>query len=361
LDKTGDPLEILNMIYARKSRFSRKFGEGISVFNPGDPLISKPITNESLQGMLNDLLNTDSVAYIHSFLARTNNGVLALMDIKENNINRLMSLHGIISDGVHKVGYMEERIKTLFLGLINPADKQHYEKGPSFRDRVVTVAVPYVLDYKTEVSIYKNKLGSSIEKYFLPHVFENLAKVIIGTRLKTNTEIITNWLGSQSKYTKFTDKNYFLLKMELYAGKIPDWLSEDNVKNFDTQTKRAIFSESKSEGSSGISGRQSLHLFNAFINKYKDENSLIRMDDVHEFYNKNDDINKRLNEDFINSLVDQYDYNVLQEMRESIYYFNQKQISKDIMNYMYCSNFETGTKVEVIYTGDKIEVTDEYF
>ncbi|OQY02957.1 MAG: hypothetical protein B6I20_05955 [Bacteroidetes bacterium 4572_117] len=361
LDKIGDPLSILNMIYARKARFNRQFGEGISVFNPGDPLINEPIKNTSLQNMLNDLLNTDAVKYIHSFLARTNNGVLSLMDIKENNIKRLMNLHGIISDGVHKVGYIEEQIRTLFLGLINPADKQHYEKVPSFRDRVVTVAVPYVLDYKTEVAIFKNKFGASIEKHFLPRVFENLAKVIIGTRLRINLGIIDGWIKDQSKYTKYTDKNYFLLKIELFAGKIPDWLSEEDIKNFDTKTKRAIFSDSKAEGKSGISGRQSLHLFNAFLNRYKNDNELIRMDDVYEFYNKYADLNKSLSKDFINSLIGQYDYNVLQEMRESIYYFNKKQISKDIVNYMYCINFEAGTKVTVTYTGDKIEVDDEYF
>ncbi|RLD68494.1 MAG: serine protein kinase PrkA [Bacteroidetes bacterium] len=361
LEKTGDPLSILNMIYSRKARFSRQFGEGISVFNPGDPIITESIKNSSLQGMLNDLLKTDAVAYIHSFLARTNNGVLALMDIKENNIKRLMNLHGIISDGVHKVGYVEERIKTLFVGLINPADKQHYEKVPSFRDRVVTVDVPYVLDYKTEVAIYKNKFGSSIEKYFLPRILENLAKVIIGTRLNANSEVIKNWLQHQAEYTKYTDKNYLLLKIELYAGKIPDWLNEEDVKNFDTKTKRAIFSASKAEGKSGISGRQSLYLFNSFINKYEKEDILILMDNIFEFYNKNAEINKSLDEDFINSLVDQYDYNVLQEMRESIYYFNKKQISKDIINYMYCVNFEHDTAVKVIYTGDKIEITDEYF
>jgi len=57
-------------------------------------------------------------------LALTNNGIYALMDIKDNNITRLLSLHGIISDGVHKVEHIEEKINTLFLGLVNPEDKK---------------------------------------------------------------------------------------------------------------------------------------------------------------------------------------------------------------------------------------------
>ena len=47
------------------------------------------------------------------------------MDIKENNILRLKGLHGIISDGIHKVETVEERISTQFIGLVNPEDKIH--------------------------------------------------------------------------------------------------------------------------------------------------------------------------------------------------------------------------------------------
>ena len=79
--------------------------------------------------------------------------------------------------------FIEENIKTLFMGLVNPNDKEHYEKIPSFQDRIIQVQVPYILDYNTEVAIYKKRFGSKIEKYFLPGVLENLAKIIISTRL----------------------------------------------------------------------------------------------------------------------------------------------------------------------------------
>jgi predicted Ser/Thr protein kinase len=361
IDHIGEPLEILNMINARKVKFSRQFGEGISVFNPGDPIIERPVEQPHLQNMLNDLLKTDTVAYIFSYLAKTNNGVYALMDIKENNIKRLMSLHGIISDGVHKVGYIEEQIKTLFVGLINPADKQHYEKVPSFRDRVITVSVPYVLDYKTEVLIYKNKFGSKLERIFLPRVLENVAKIIIASRLKRESLAIKNWLKLHTKYEKYTDQDFLILKMELYADNIPDWISEEDEKALNNETRREIFRASKQEGKTGISGRQSLYLLNNFLNKYAEEDKLIRMDDVQQFYAKHAEVKNWLPEGFIDSLVNQYDYNVLQEIRESIYFFNKEQISRDIMNYLYCANFEVGTKVESPYTKDKIEVTEDFF
>ncbi len=361
IDNVGEPLAILNMINARKTKFSRQFGEGISVFNPGDPIMDQPVLNPQLQGMLNDLLKTDSVSYIYSYLAKTNNGVLALMDIKENNIQRLMDLHGIISDGVHKVGFIEERIKTLFVGLINPADKQHYEKEPSFKDRVINVSVPYVLDYMTEVLIYKNKYGAAIEEKFLPRVLENVAKIIISSRLQRESTAITNWLKSYANYEKYTDKDFLLLKMELYAGNVPDWINEEDEKNLTTQTRREIFKAAKQDGKSGISGRQSLYLFNNFLNKYVQSDKLIRMDEVQEFYSNHAEVKDWLPSGFIESLVNQYDYNVLQVIRESIYFFNKNQISHDIVNYLYSVNFEEGTTVECVYTQDKIEISEDYY
>ncbi|MBN1252523.1 MAG: hypothetical protein JXR51_03930 [Bacteroidales bacterium] len=361
IDIVGEPLEILNMINARKMKFSRQFGEGISVFNPGDPIISEAITSPKFQSMLNDILKREDVTYIYSFLAKTNNGVLALMDIKENNIQRLMNLHGLISDGVHKVGYIEERIKTLFVGLINPADKKHYESEPSFRDRVITVSVPYVLDYNTEVFIYKNKFGTSLENKFLPNVLENVAKIIIATRLNVDNNSIKNWLKYPSKYSKYTDEDFLILKMELYSGTIPDWLSEEDKKNLGKSIKKEILETSEHEGKSGISGRQSLYIFNSFLNKYSKTGRLIRMDNVFSFYSQYPDLKTHLPENFIKSLVDQYDYDILQVLREAIYYFNKKQIERDIKNYLYSINFEKNTKVKCIYTNDIIEVNEDYF
>ena len=360
-DIVNEPIEVLNMINARKVKFSRQFGDGISVFNPGDPIIKEPLKRPRLQNKLNDLLKKEEIPFIYSFLAKTNNGILALMDIKENNIKRLMNLHGIISDGVHKVGYIEERIKTLFVGLINPADKKHYENVPSFKDRIITVSIPYVLDYKTEMFIYKNKFGNSSEDKFLPNVLENVAKIIIASRLKNDSKAIKKWLKDTKKYDKYADKNFLLLKLELYSGNIPDWLSEEDKKNLTETTKKEILEESTHEGQSGISGRESIYLFNSFVKKYFQKKKKIRMDNVSAFYGQNQELKKHLSNDFIDSLVQQYDYELIQMLREAIYYFNEKQIRRDIINYMYCVNFEIGTTVKSIYTGDIIELDENYF
>lgn len=361
LDKLGDPLEVYKMLYARKSAFDRQFGIGISVFNPGDDHIKKPITDISLQNIVNNIFTTDKVKYVYSHLANTNNGVYALMDIKDNNVQRLVALHGIISDGIHKVDMVEEKIRSLFVGLVNPEDKKHYEGMKSFQDRIITINIPYILDYETEVSIYRNKFGCDIDKKFLPGVLENFAKIIISSRLEKHSDIIESWIKDKSRYAKYLDKDSLLLKMELYKGIIPDWLSEEDIRNFTKVVRKGLIMESEDEGRKGISGRQSLSIFNTFLDRNVSSDKLITMDMVKSYFITVDDYEVLVPENFIDALVDMYDYDVLQEVKESIYYFSEKQISRDIMNYIFAINFESGATERCYYTGDVIEINEDYF
>ncbi len=362
LDDLGDPLEVYNMIFARKNFYNRQLGEGISVFNPGDPIYNKNLTNLSMQKLINDLLKNDDVKYSTSYLAKTNNGILGLMDIKEFNVDRLKNYHGIISDGVHKVDLAEEHIKTLFLGLVNPEDTIHYEKVKSFQDRITTVNIPYILDYKTEVEIYKSSYGEQLEDYFLPRVLDNFAKIIVSTRLEKDSPAIHKWLGNLDKYKKYIDKDGILLKTEIYTGKIPQWLSEEDIKKFDKNIRKEIIAESENEGIKGISGRQSLSVINSFVIKFAEDDNLITMDTVKNYFVNNRFLyGSELQPAFIDSVVDMYDYNVLQEVKESIFYFNESQISRDIQNYLFSINFDVNETLKSDYTGDIIEINDEYF
>jgi hypothetical protein len=359
IDITKDPLEVFGMIAARKNYFNRQLGEGISVFNPGDPPINKPLKNEQLQHLLDDLLQHENVNYTSSYLSKTNNGVLALMDIKEHNVERLKNYHGIISDGIHKVELTEEKVKTFFMGLVNPEDKVHYEKVQSFQDRIVNVKIPYVLDYNTEVSIFKSKFGEKIEQHFLPRVLQNFAKIIISSRMDKASSEIRRWIKNPDKYQKYNDKNLLLLKMEVYTGKIPSWLNDEDVKAFDKVTRKNIVAASEFEGTGGISGRRSLMIFNTFYSKYFDENKPITMECVREFFQKEIKDNN-IPVDFIDKLVDLYDYNVLQEVKESVFYYNEAQISRDIMNYLFALNYDIGDVKKSDYTRDVIDISEDY-
>ena len=46
---------------------------------------------------------------------------------------------------------------------------------------------------------------------------------------------------------------------------------------------------------------------------------------------------------------------VLQEVKESLYYYNEEQIAREIQNYLFAINFETGMAVTCTYTGSQAQ------
>ena len=362
-DMFDSPSKIFNMVFARRYQFNRRTGEGITVFNPGDRVMKNNVTtNQLLQNQLNRLLkDSNRVKYLFSRYAKTNNGIYALMDIKAHNKERFANLHGIISEGVHKVEDIEENVNSLFIALMNPEDKENITGTQSFSDRVTYIKIPYVLDYNTEVKIYKNVFGDHIEKHFLSRVLENFAKVIISTRLKMRSEGLLEWIGDPKKYQLYCDWNLQLLKMDIYTGLIPPWLTDDDRKKFTAKRRRKIIADSETEGDAGFSGRDSLKIFNDLYSTYANKDKLISMAMVCSFFEKNrKDLAGSIPEGFLDSLVSFYNYTVLQEVKESLYYFNEERISRDIQNYLFSVNFEVGSLEKCTYTGEELEITKEF-
>jgi len=365
MEKLKSPRKVLQMVHVRPYQFNRRVGEGITVFNPSDkPLKANVFTNDILQKRIDKLLgDSNRVKYIYSQHAKTNNGIYALMDIKAHNALRLIDLHNIISEGLLKVEDTEENVDSLFLALMNPEDMKNIEEFPSFSDRIESITIPYVMDLNTEVEIYRNIFGRHINEHFLPRVLHNFARVIISTRLSLKSEAMLEWIDDSKKYSLYCDENLQLLKMEIYTGNIPSWLSEDDLKRFTAGRRRRIIRESENEGNKGFSGRDSIKIFNELFSAYAEEETLISMTDLYEYFTKK--VGKEMKEavpkEFLQSLMRLYDYTVLQEVKESLYYYNEEQISRAIKNYLFATNFEPGAVDTCTYTGDKLEITDEFF
>jgi hypothetical protein len=288
-------------------------------------------------------------------------GIYALMDVKSHNTERLIELHNVISEGVHKIDDVEENVNSLFIALMNPEDKTNIEDVQSFSDRIEYIRIPYVMDLNTEVEIYRNIFGKHIEESFLPRVLHNFARVIIATRLNTTSEALLEWIGNPTKYQDFCDENLQLLKMEIYTGYIPSWLSEEDRKRLTAKRRRRILGESQNEGAKGISGRDSIKLFNTFYSIYFKEGRLINMSIVSKFFKglqKKGDL--KIPQGLLPSLERMYNYTVLQEVKESLYFFNEQQIARDIMNYIFAVNFEPGSQTKCRFTGDELNITEEF-
>jgi len=50
----------------------------------------------------------------------------------------------------------------------------------------------------------------------------------------------------------------------------------------------------------------------------------------------------------------------LQEVKESLYYYNEERISREIQNYLFAINFEVGRSARCVYTGEELEITEEF-
>lgn len=355
------PAEAFDMIYVRRYEFSRKLGEGISVYNPGDQLQKKPLDNSELQRWIDSIFKSSSaVSYTYSHLAKTNNGIFAIMDVKSNNVERVQNMHGIISDGIHKVGTSEEAINSLFMALVNPEDFDIISKEKSFRDRVIRIPIPYIRDYTTEVEIYRNSYTASVFESFMPRVLTAFAQTIVASRLNEKSDGVHAWIKKPSKYEKMCDKNLLLLQMEVYSGAIPPWLHEEDVQSMTRAVRRRIIQEGEAQGLKGFSGRESIEMFNNFLLRYHKDDSLITIDDVIEFFSAEKYMEK-LPKDFLEAIRHLYEYTTLHEVKEAMFFYNAQQIAAEIKNYLFAITVEEGTAAESPYTHEKIAITEEYF
>ena len=58
-------------------------------------------------------------------------------------------------------------------------------------------------------------------------------------------------------------------------------------------------------------------------------------------------------------MTDWYNYLVLGEVKESLYFYNEEQISKDVLHYIWAVNYDLGSKVGCAWTNQEVEVTIE--
>ncbi len=363
LDILDSPSKVFEMVFARRTLFNRRLGTGISVFNPGDrPDRMNIVSDDHIQNQLNTLLmDSNRVRYLYSRYANTNNGIYAVMDIKDHNKERFGNLHGIISEGVHKVDSIEENVNSLFFALMNPEDRENISDTQSFADRITYVKIPYVLDYNTEIKIYKNIFGNQIQKYFLPRVLENFAKIIISSRLNPQSTAMAEWIPDPGHYRNYCDRNLLLLKMDIYAGVIPAWLSEEDRKNFTAKKRRKIIAESESEGDRGFTGRDSIRMFNEFYQAYMKKDKPITMAMLNIYFKKHCCAEGPVAPDFFDALSALYDYTILQEVKEALYDYNEENISRQIQNYLFAVNFEIGQTQKCHYTNEELKITEELF
>ena len=79
------------------------------------------------------------------------------------------------------------------------------------------------------------------------------------------------------------------------------------------------------------------------------------------FIKSRQELKESIPEGFLDSVLRMYNYTVLQEVKEALYYYNEQQISRDIQNYLFAINFEIGSIETCKFTGEKLEINEGFF
>jgi len=149
--------------------------------------------------------------------------------------------------------------------------------------------------------------------------------------------------------------------MDIYTGTIPDWLSDEDINKLTYNVRSEIINDSAVEGMNGVSGRQSISIFENLLSKYKNTKKLISQEIITEFAKENEVINKNLANGFMESLGRLYDYHILQQVKESSFYYNKDLINNKISDYLFAINFEIGDEKVSPYTQNTIIISENFF
>ena len=88
---------------------------------------------------------------------------------------------------------------------------------------------------------------------------------------------------------------------------------------------------------------------------------MISMSSLNTFFTKwRTDLKEMVPEGFLDSLLRNYNYSVLQEVKESLYYYNEEQIARDLLNYMFAVSFEPGSVALCRFTNEKLEISEDF-
>lgn len=376
----NDLVKVLSCLRVRRYSVDRQIGKGISVFRSSDESSkARVLTNKKLQERLNDLFgDSDLVRYRYSPWSSVDDGVVVLEDVKAHNSERLKELHNKVSEGTHKVGEdFEEDLDCLYFIAINPEDEKEID-SMSMSDRILEIYIPYDTDVPTEVDIYRSIFGEDFDKDFMPELSKYFAKVILVSRMPETGKVVKlfEWISQAeigAHYGDYCDKEGKLLMMALAKAKVPPWIKEEHQKKFKKKLRRKIIEElAKLAGRTGYTGRDSIDLMSDFIKKMNQQTEKSKAKDRLYIPDFNDMLRHfktqpgsvrdiMIPKGFLDQLEKTYDSKQLQRVKSALYYFNPKQIATEVQNYIYGVTQKQKTKVFCKWTGEELELTDEFF
>jgi serine protein kinase len=372
----GDFKEVYKHIRVERFTIDKRYSIGAATIEPQMHVDARlqQITMDKRLGSLPPSLQSLNLFSVQGEIVLSNRGILEYSDLLKRPLDTykylLMTME---SQSINLHGILTE-LDIFFIGSSNEihfaAFKQHPDFN-SFKGRFNFVKVPYLLNYKYELEIYRDQISNIQQKSnFEPHALEAICLWSIMTRLR----------ASQSK--NFKDKKLGKLCESLNPLEKALFLADDTFpENFDTESKQILkqgkaliesefFNDPLYEGKFGISPREIKQL----LYELAQENNVVTFLDVVEYLKilsekklQYDFLNIAAHGDFHNSprsieLIEHFQLNKFDhELRDSLGLIDDRSYEDYIKRYI--SNVTAlikGDKIKNQVTG-KSEPSDMYF
>jgi len=228
----GDFQKVLAHVQVERFYFSLRYRKGIVTIEPQmhvDAQYHQLTYNRSMASLPASLQSLNLFS-LTGDLVDGNRGIVEFSDLLKRPVDSFKYLLNACETGSISVGQSIAHLDTVFIGSTNELQLDAFKEYPdftSFKGRIETIRVPYLLKLSEEAEIYQTQLSQIAgEKHVAPHVAWTIALWAVLTRLKRPNAI--NYPPSISSLVSSLTP---LEKAKLYdSGELPLALSAEDKK-----------------------------------------------------------------------------------------------------------------------------------
>lgn len=186
----GDFQKVLRHIQVERFYISKRYRDGAVTIEPQMHVdaSAQQITMDKSASMLPSSLHFVSLFDLHGDVVDGNRGMIEYNDLLKRPIDAFKYLLTTTETGTVSIGGTTAFLDSVLIGTCNEAQLdafKEYPDFPSFKARIELVRVPYILDYKSEMEIYRTQVKRLAgERFVAPHSLECAALWSVLCRLK---------------------------------------------------------------------------------------------------------------------------------------------------------------------------------
>ena len=271
----GKHTEVLKHIRVERFVISKRYSTGAVTIEPQLHVDAKmqQITMDKRLASLPPSLQSLNLFSLQGEVILANRGILEYSDLLKRPLDTYKYLLMTMETGSVNLQGIQTELDIFFLGTSNEIHLAAFKQHPdfnSFKGRINFVRVPYLLNYKEEMSIYLEQIrGLETDSVFEPHALEALCLFATMTRLRASQ---TKHF-EDSRLAKIVTSLNPLEKIKFYtAGILPVRLDseEKQILSQGSDNLKAEFEfENLYEGKFGISPRDMKNILYKITSKHE--------------------------------------------------------------------------------------------